>query len=107
MFAKLWNDESGIAGLEYLLLATIVGLALVVGFSAVARAINVEFIELANAILSVDQSFSYQGISTCTASSGATSVTDSDSSISAAPVSDTAGSSNVAIGACTLAAAAP
>lgn len=103
MFAKLWNDESGIAGLEYLLLATIVGLSLVVGFSAVARALNVEFVELANAILAINQSYSYSGSSTCIASSGGASVSDTPTSITFGTVSAAPGGTagqNVDISAC-------
>ena len=50
MFAKLWNDEAGNIALEYLLLATVVGIALVVGFSNLATALNVEYTELSNAL---------------------------------------------------------
>jgi Flp pilus assembly pilin Flp len=81
MFAKLWNDESGSIALEYLLLLTIVGLALVVGFSSVANALNVEYTELANAILALDQSYSYAAASTCTGSHGGVTVTESVTSM--------------------------
>lgn len=101
MFAKLWNDESGVIAVEYLFLVTIIGLSLAVGYSAVARAVNVEYIELARAILSLDQSYSYTGISTCTASSGATTVTDIDGTISASNVTDAAPGS-ASINACAL-----
>ena len=50
MFAKMWKDDDGIVAFEYLLVATVIGLALVVGLSAVSIAINAEFAELANAI---------------------------------------------------------
>jgi Flp pilus assembly pilin Flp len=66
MMHKLWNDDAGIVALEYLLVATIVGLGLVVGLSAVSEAINVELTELANAILAIDQSYSYAGLSAAT-----------------------------------------
>jgi Flp pilus assembly pilin Flp len=56
---KLWNDDDGIVALEYLLLATVVGLGLVVGMSALSEALNVELVELGNAILALDQSYTY------------------------------------------------
>jgi len=56
---KLWNDDAGIVALEYLLLATIVGLGLVVGLSALSEALNQEMVELSNAILALDQSYTY------------------------------------------------
>ena len=46
MFRKLWQDESGIVAIEYLFLATIVGLGLVVGFGNLEGALNAEFSEL-------------------------------------------------------------
>jgi Flp pilus assembly pilin Flp len=60
---KLWQDDDGIVALEYLLVATIVGLGLVVGLAAVEGALDSELTELANAILTLDQSYSFTGIS--------------------------------------------
>ena len=57
MFAKLWNDEAGVIAVEYLFLVTIVGLGLVVGFSTLEGAINVEYTELSNAILALSQGY--------------------------------------------------
>jgi Flp pilus assembly pilin Flp len=58
MLLKLWNDDAGIVALEYLLLATIVGLGLVVGMSSLSEALNVELTELGNSILALDESYS-------------------------------------------------
>jgi Flp pilus assembly pilin Flp len=76
MLNKLWKDEAGIVALEYLLLATVVGLALVVGLNATASALNVELVELANAISSLDQSYSFDGHSTCNSTKAGSAVTD-------------------------------
>jgi Flp pilus assembly pilin Flp len=57
LMLRLWGDDAGIVALEYLLVATIVGLGLVVGLSALETALNTELTELANAILAVDQSY--------------------------------------------------
>jgi len=55
---KLWNDDAGIVALEYLLVATIVGLGLVVGLASLSEALNVELAELGNAILGLDTGYS-------------------------------------------------
>jgi Flp pilus assembly pilin Flp len=58
---RLWKDDAGIVALEYLLVATIVGLGLVVGLSAFEQAMNTELTELANAILAVDEGYYIAG----------------------------------------------
>src|SRR5688572_6559458 len=67
MFAKLWNDESGIVAMEYLLLATIVGLGLIVGLGALEGALNAELTEVANAILGLSQAYTIETQSNCKA----------------------------------------
>ena len=62
MMLKLWNDDAGIVALEYLLVATIVGLGLVVGLSNLEIALDNELTELANAITALDQSYSFQTV---------------------------------------------
>jgi Flp pilus assembly pilin Flp len=62
MFQKLWQDDAGIVALEYLLVATIVGLGLVVGLSNLEIALDVELSELANAITALDQGYSFVGV---------------------------------------------
>jgi Flp pilus assembly pilin Flp len=57
MLLNLWDDDAGIVALEYLLLATIVGLGLVVGMSALSEALNVELTELGNSILALDEGY--------------------------------------------------
>jgi len=76
MLKNLWNDDAGIVALEYLLVATIIGLGLVVGLQAVGRSLNTELVELADAINAIDQTYSYNGWSTCGASKSGSAVTD-------------------------------
>lgn len=76
-FAKMWNDDAGIVAFEYLLVATIVGIALVVGLAAVSNALNAELSELAGAILTLNQTYSYATQSTCVSNSGGSSFIDS------------------------------
>jgi Flp pilus assembly pilin Flp len=61
LMLKLWNDDAGIVALEYLLVATIVGLGLVVGLAALEKALNAELTELGNAIGALSQGYSVAG----------------------------------------------
>lgn len=81
LFSKLWNDDKGIVALEYLLVATIVGLGLVVGLAALEGALNVELSELANAILNISQANSIDTQSNCKASKQGWNVTDASTSV--------------------------
>ena len=76
MIKKFWNDDAGIVALEYLLVATIIGLGLVVGLQAVSRALSTELVELADAINAIDQTYSYNGFSTCGASKAGSAASD-------------------------------
>jgi hypothetical protein len=58
MLRKLFNDESGvIISAELVLVLTIAVLAMVVGLSEVAVAVNTELNDISNAIGALDQSF--------------------------------------------------
>lgn len=103
MFAKLWNDEAGNIALEYLLLATVVGIALVVGFSNLATALNVEYTELSNAILALNQSYSYEAASGCSGTHGGVNATDTVGTSSygqSAAVTPSAPTANISITSC-------
>ena len=76
MFAKLWNDEAGVIAVEYLFLVTIVGLGLVVGFSTLEGAINVEYTELSSAILALSQGYTVSSQSGCKGSKQGSNATD-------------------------------
>jgi len=76
MFAKLWKDEAGIVAIEYLFLATIVGLGLVIGFSNLEGAINSEYTELSTAILALSQGYSISSQSGCKGTKQGTTVLD-------------------------------
>ncbi len=76
LFVRMWKDDAGIVAFEYLLVATIIGLGLVVGLSAVSVALNAELTELAQAILALDQSYGYATQSTCIASKNGSSAQD-------------------------------
>lgn len=90
MLKNLWNDDAGIVALEYLLVATIIGLGLVVGLQAVGKSLNSELVELADAINALDQTYSYTGWSTCGASKAGSAVIDSYSGFTIGCVTPTA-----------------
>lgn len=59
---KLWTDDRGaIVSIELILIVTIAVLALVVGWSEVANAVNTELDDISNAIGHFDQSFFFSG----------------------------------------------
>jgi len=76
LFVSMWKDDAGIVAFEYLLVATIIGLGLVVGLSAVSVALNSELTELAQAILALDQSYAYATQSTCVSQKNGSSAQD-------------------------------
>lgn len=86
MFSKLWKDEAGSLVLEYILIATLVSLATVVGLNAVGLALNIELVELARAIGTISQDYSYAGFTTCRASVAGSQALDIPISIPAGAV---------------------
>ena len=62
MLKNLWNDESGvIISAELALVLTIAVLAMVVGLSEVAVAVNTELNDLSNAIGALNQTYAVTG----------------------------------------------
>ena len=67
MLQKLWNDEAGvIISAELVLVLTISVLAMIVGLSEVAVAVNTELNDISNAIGAADQSYVYTGFKAST-----------------------------------------
>jgi Flp pilus assembly pilin Flp len=81
LFLRLWNDQDGILYAEYLILATILVLGLIVGVTAVTAALNAEFTELAQAYLNLNQSYSTTSFSNCSSSHGGSATTDTPGTI--------------------------
>jgi len=74
---KLWRDDSGaLLSFEWILLATILVLALVVGLKSVQQAVLNELEDLAGAIGDINQTYTYGGASGCCASVGGSRFTD-------------------------------
>ena len=62
MLRKFWNDDCGaILSAEYILIMTIVVIALVVGLSEVAVAVNTELNDISNAIGALRQTYKFTG----------------------------------------------
>ncbi len=62
IITKLYNDEAGfIVSAELILVSTIAVLAMVVGLSEVAHAVNQELEDVASAFGCVNQSYRYSG----------------------------------------------
>lgn len=75
MLKKLWNDDAGVVTLEYLVLGTFLGLALIVGVTAVAASLNGELSELSQAIGTFNQNYSSTSYANCSAQAGGSSST--------------------------------
>jgi Flp pilus assembly pilin Flp len=92
LFSKLWSDDAGVVTIEYLVLGTFLALALIVGVTSLAAAVNSELSELAQAILTFNQSYSSDGYSSCNATktgSAGADTTDSSSITSTTVTADT------------------
>lgn len=62
MLKSLWNDQSGfVISAELVLVLTIAVLAMVVGLSEMAVAVNTELNDLSNAFGSLKQDYAYTG----------------------------------------------
>ncbi len=70
MIRNLWLDESGfVISAELVLVLTIAVLAMIVGLSEVAVAVNTELNDVSNAIGSLNQSYAYTGFAAVSPSS--------------------------------------
>jgi len=77
LLAKCWKDDCGaLIAMEFLFVATVLVIGIVVGLTAVRNAVNAELTELANAILALSQGYTISGQSGCGASVDGTMVTD-------------------------------
>ncbi|QDT28598.1 hypothetical protein [Gimesia panareensis] len=62
MLNQFWNDEAGfVISAELVLVLTIAVLAMIVGLSEVAVAVNTELNDISNAIGALNQSYAYTG----------------------------------------------
>ncbi len=77
MLKRLWSDDQGaLIAMEFLFVATILVIGIVVGLSSVKNAVNAELTELANAILALSQGYTISGQTGCCASTDGSAATD-------------------------------
>jgi Flp pilus assembly pilin Flp len=97
MFAKLWKDEAGVISLEYLFLSTLVGLGLVVGYGNLEGALVTEYSELGDAVLALNQGWSFNAQSGCTSGKSGSAITDVAGSVGAgsAPITPTTADASI------------
>jgi Flp pilus assembly pilin Flp len=88
LMLKLWNDDGGaLIAVEWVFVATILVLGIITGLVAVRQAVLSELTEFANAVLSLNQSFSFSGQSNCEASTAGSAAFDTNDRI---PLASTA-----------------
>jgi Flp pilus assembly pilin Flp len=69
LLKKLWNDDCGaLISMEFLFVAVILVIGIIVGLTAVRNAVNAELTALADAILALNVGFSIGGQSGCCSS---------------------------------------
>ena len=82
MIRKLWNDEAGfLISTEAVLYWTIVVLGILTGLVAVRQAVISELVETAQAIMAINQSFSFSGQTNCESSTAGSSASDTTNTI--------------------------
>ena len=83
VLSRMWNDDAGyIISTEMLLIFVILVLGLIAGWANLRSAIVAEFTESANAILSLNQSFSIDGQYGCSGNSGPSGAADNPTTTS-------------------------
>jgi Flp pilus assembly pilin Flp len=66
---RLWQDDDGaLITIEFLFIASILILGLIVGLVTLRNAVTSELVVLSDAILALNQSYSYGGLTGCCAS---------------------------------------
>jgi hypothetical protein len=82
LFTKLWNDDAGaLIAMEFLFVATILIIGIIVGLVNLRGAINAELSELGNAILALSQGYTISGTSGCCASTDGSEAIDTAGSV--------------------------
>lgn len=77
MLSQLWADDKGaLIAIEFLFVATILIIGIIVGLAGVRDAVNTELTELGNAILALSQGYSIGGGSGCCAATDGSQAID-------------------------------
>ncbi|MFL5328169.1 MAG: hypothetical protein ACJ8C4_04585 [Gemmataceae bacterium] len=81
LMEKLWQDDDGaLIAAEYLFIATILVIGIVVGFANVRDAVVNELSEVANAFMALSQAFGFSGTVGCNSQTDGTESTDAPES---------------------------
>lgn len=68
LLQKLWKDDGGaLISMEFLFVATIIVIGIIVGLTGIRDAMNAELTVLGNAILALNISYSFAGVTGCSA----------------------------------------
>jgi Flp pilus assembly pilin Flp len=98
LLRRLWDDDSGaLLATEWIIIATILVLGIITGLVATRAAVLAELIDFANALVSLNQSFSLSGQSNCLSSVAGSSFTDATDSITNRSISASLGSPAVGV----------
>ena len=82
LMVRLWNDDAGaLIAAEWVFVATILVLGAITGLVAVRQAVIAELHDVANALLALNQSFSFSGQSNCESSTAGSQFIDLPDSI--------------------------
>jgi Flp pilus assembly pilin Flp len=82
LMLKFWRDDCGaLIATEWVFVATILVLGAITGLVAVRQAVLSELTEFANALMALNQSYSFTGQSNCQASTSGSAAIDSQNSI--------------------------
>lgn len=80
LMQRLWKDDGGaLISMEFLFVATILVIGIIVGLANVRDAVNTELSELANAILALSQGYTLSGQSGCGAQTDGSQAIDTPS----------------------------
>lgn len=77
LMVRLWNDDAGyLLSAESVFLFTIVVLGLLTGWVAIRNSVVSELTEVSNAIASLNQAYSYSGLSNCNSFTNGSQMSD-------------------------------
>jgi hypothetical protein len=82
LMVRLWNDDGGaLIAAEWVFVATILVLGAITGLVAVRQAVLAELHDVANAIIALNQTYSFSGQSNCESSTAGSQHLDFNDSI--------------------------
>jgi len=91
LMLKLWKDDCGaLIATEWVFVATILVLGAITGLVAVRQAVISELTEFANAVMALDQSYSFTGQTNCQSTTAGSAAADSLNSINESSIQPSA-----------------